>query len=68
MICIIDFNGYTSPGHLPIAYWADYDPVTGLVFFGGEFSEVSPVQCDVEPNDVEIEALQAYAEWIAYGD
>lgn len=64
MICLVDMNGYTSPGHLPIAYWIDYDPQTSLAHFGGYYCDTNPVFVGHEPTDAEIDALQDFAEWM----
>lgn len=62
--CLIDFCGYSEPGHYPISYWADWNPATKLVTFGGEWYEVAPVLSEIEPDDAEIEALADFAWWL----
>jgi hypothetical protein len=63
-VCIVDFNGYCAPSHLPVAYWADYDPNSKLVAFGGVWSSLQPLYSEFEPTDEEIEVLYVYAAWI----
>lgn len=62
-ICLVDFCGYTSPAHFPITYWADWNPETRLITFGGEWCEVAPVLSESEPGEAEIEALTDFAWW-----
>lgn len=62
-IRLVDFCGYTSPGHFPITYWADWNPSTKLVTFGGEWVEVSPIISETEPTETEIEELSDFAWW-----
>jgi len=59
-VCIIDFNGYTSPGHFPVACRADWNPITGVVAFGGDWGYLPPMYSETEPEDV---LLFDYAEW-----
>lgn len=62
-ICLIDFCGYSEPGHFPTSYWADWNPATKLITFGGEWQEISPVMSETEPTDSEIDLLQEFAWW-----
>jgi hypothetical protein len=41
--CVFDFCGYTEPAHLLVQKWADWDPETNLINFGGEWWDVAPM-------------------------
>lgn len=55
-LCVEDFCGYTTPGHLPVQYWADWCPVTSMVYFGGDWCDVPPLPCAAMPTDEIINA------------
>jgi hypothetical protein len=60
-ICIQDFCGSTRGFH--VEYWADYDPTTGLVEFGGDWSEIPPTVFNTQPTDEDIsEFANSYLE------
>lgn len=48
-VCITDFCGRHRPSGLPTSFWADWDRKTGLVTFGGEWSDVPPMKSAKEP-------------------
>jgi hypothetical protein len=48
-VCVLDFNGYTSPGHFPVAMWADWDG--SRVVFGGDWREIPDWVIDREPTE-----------------
>ena len=52
-ICIIDFEGYTIPGHFHTSFWADYDGEK--VIFGGDWRDIPPLVIDHEPTEEEVE-------------
>lgn len=66
-ICIVDFCGYTSPSHFPISFWADWQPDTKLITFGGDWYGLPPVYYADTPMDDDIdvldEQLTEYAAW-----
>lgn len=61
-VCVFDFNGYSEPGHYPIAQWADYIPgvragdeaTDSRVVFGGDWSDVPDWIVDHEPTEEEV--------------
>lgn len=52
MVCVFDFNGYVTPGHFPVAQWADYE--NGRVVFGGDWQEIPDWIVDHEPTEQEV--------------
>lgn len=62
-ICLVDFCGYSKPGHFPITYWVDYHPDIKLITFGGEWQEIAPVYSEAEPTEDEIEVISDFAWW-----
>lgn len=62
-IYLVDFCGYATYGHLPISFWADWNPLTKLITLGGEWCEIAPITSEVEPTDSEIKALEEFAWW-----
>lgn len=53
MICVYDFEGYTEIGHFPVSVWADWDPESGLLYFGGGWN-ISPIYTNHEPTEAEV--------------
>jgi len=52
--CIVDFNGYTSPGSFPIAFWADWCPDKECVEFGGDWEDVPTMPMKTEPTQGQV--------------
>lgn len=52
--CIVDFNGYTSPGSFLVAFWADWHPNTGYVEFGGDWEWVPAMPTKTEPTQEQV--------------
>lgn len=52
-VCIVDFNGYSSPGHFPTAFWADWE--NGITTFGGDWSDVPDMPSVTEPSPEQCE-------------
>jgi hypothetical protein len=57
-VCIEDFCGYTSPGHLPITFSADWFPEEQLTHFSGEWADVPPMPSPTQPDE---QAVWAWA-------
>ncbi len=55
-ICVEDFCGYSSPGHFPVSFWADYYPTLGFTRFGGESWNIPDMPCTSEPTEEAIDA------------
>ena len=55
-ICIVDFNGYSMPSHLPTSFWADYFPEYGITRFGGDWRHVPDMRSNKEPSERKVEA------------
>jgi hypothetical protein len=53
-VCIVDFNGYSQPGHFPVSFWADWDG--SKVVFGGDWQEIPDMPTDKEPTEDEVHA------------
>lgn len=59
-LCIEDFSGYIEPGHFFTQYWADYNPVTGLLSFGGDWSDVPDLLVSSKPTALDCKMLVEY--------
>lgn len=55
-VCIEDFCGYTSPGHFPISFSADYYPRLGITRFLGAWWNVPDMPSTSEPTEEEVTA------------
>lgn len=53
-VCLVDFNGYTFPGHFPVAYWADYYPDQKAVIFGGDWQTVPDMPSETCPSEEDV--------------
>ena len=58
-ICVVDFCGTYHPSGLPGQYWADWDPATKLVAFGGDWKGIPAMFSETEPSEA---AVYAYAD------
>lgn len=56
-VCIVDFCGYSYPGHWPTSFWADWDG--SEVIFGGDWDHIPNMPTDTEPTEQEVDA------WVA---
>ena len=55
-VCIVDFCGTYSPSNLPGQYWADWNPLTKLVTFGGDWKGIPQMFSEAEPTENEVYA------------
>ena len=53
-VVITDFNGYTSPGHHLVSFWAEYDGAE--VTFGGDWGDVPPMKASRRPSVARVKA------------
>jgi hypothetical protein len=53
-ICIEDFCGYTSPGHYPISFSADYFPAERLTHFTGDWGNIPPMPSNTAPTEKQV--------------
>lgn len=52
-VCVQNFHGTSLPGSWPVAYWADWCPVDGRVYFGGDWHEVPAMPSPEMPSEEE---------------
>jgi hypothetical protein len=52
--CVTDFCGYSSPGHYPVSFWADYFPSLGFTRFGGDWWNAPDMESSSEPTEEEV--------------
>jgi len=64
-ICIEDFCGYTSPGHFPITFSADWIPSRRKTYFTGDWESVPPMPSDEEPTEEQVWAWAKKHGWKA---
>jgi hypothetical protein len=58
-VCIVDFEGYTKPGHFHTSMWADWYPHHKFVRFGGDWNDVPDMPATSEPTEEAVEAWAA---------
>lgn len=51
-ICIVDFAGYSEPGHFPVSVFADWDGM--VVRFGGDWEGIPDMPSDEEPTEDQV--------------
>jgi hypothetical protein len=58
-VCVFDLDGYRHPGHFHVSMWADWDPASRMIYFGGDWQDVEPMP---HPSpDITEEAVAAWA-------
>ena len=59
-ICVEDFSGHIEPGHFFTQYWADYDPLTHILSFGGDWNFMPDLFVSVKPTALDCKMLVEY--------
>jgi hypothetical protein len=53
-VCVIDFCGFTYPGHFPVDYAAWYHPDDKEVWFYGDLESVPNMPSDTCPSEHDV--------------
>jgi hypothetical protein len=51
---VVDFSGYTSPGHFPTSFWAEWNRDEKQVHFGGDWHDVPLMKAKRRPTQAQV--------------